>query len=203
LRTWAKRWGGIFKSYGFQTIMDVGSTVDGTMGRGIVGLVTASLKPEIDGLKENPASETAYPIEMIVGLQRGYSEQNIVEFTYNPSENQSANIARIYGEIVRAKNAGSKRINLSFMSNYHETGSVQYAVGHGVMQQLATNGWLGQRRVFGSSSCAVLNFSADAARTGGGYMGAYGAAYEAAMEDCEGEGYPTVVVVDDLGSGSV
>lgn len=202
IRTFAKRWGAIFKSKGFSTILDNGSTVDADGNRGIWATITTDLKPEIDGLKENPAYQRSYPIEMITSIQTTYNAStNMVEFTRDPSKNVDTNANRIYAEMVRSRRGGSRASNFSFMSNYHDKNSDDYKVGHKVMKMLRDNDWLGKCQVCAVNPCESLTFDTLQARNLGGYENAYNSTYNQALNNCsDGDGYPApkVTINDNL-----
>ena len=130
------------------------------------------------------------------------SKFSVIEITQDHSKNVSQNVSRMYRVIVRTKRAGTKMINLPFMSNYHDTSSEQYQVGTQLMQQLADNYyyWLGVRLVFNSTTCVAQTFSANTARQSSGYIAAYNTLFNDAAASCGNGtyGYPRVTIQDDL-----
>lgn len=201
LRKFAKRWGAIFKAKGFNTIYDCGSLTDSIATRGVWAVPITDLRPEIDGLKDNPDYWGTYNIEMEASLCHTYNNDlSMLEDTYNPSQDVSTNVNRIKDAITRAKKGGIKISNFSFFSNYHDIGSAQYQVASQVLALLNTNDFLHKRRLYPTNSCATLTFEADAARTGGGYQSAYNSTYNSAVASCGSgtNGYPKIVIVDNL-----
>jgi hypothetical protein len=201
LKKFAKRWGAIFKAKGFNTVYDCGSLTDSIGTRGVWAVPTSDLRPEIDGLKDNPDYWDTYNIEMEASLCHTYNNNlSILEDTYNPSQNVSTNVNRIYNSIRRAKTGGIKISNFSFFSNYHDTGSPNYQVASQVLALLNANNFLHKRRLYPTNSCATLTFEADVARTGGGYQSAYNNTYNSAYASCGSgtNGYPKVVIIDNL-----
>lgn len=194
----AKRWGKVFTNAGFQTMYDTGSYSDNIIWRGVWGVPTESLKPEITGLKDNPDFWGNYDIELIAGLITSYNATfNMMETTFNPQQNIGDNVARIVHEIERARQAGIRIVNFSFFSNYHDKSSPNYQAGHSVMQQLKARGWLAKTRVCGSF-CKEIPFYSSKALVSGGFMGGYSNEYREASKGCESTGKPRIKVINDL-----